>query len=82
MKLYIVILAANFVTSVITVVTAIKFPSWSFRLIGLVALCAFLLALHQFATGKYHAGALLFSAFSAGLITVRVLANFWTSLRR
>jgi hypothetical protein len=81
MTLFTVILAANFVTMIVTVIAAIKFPLWSYRLIGFVALCAFLFALHQFVTGQYHHGVLLFSALSAGLITVRVLANFWTSRR-
>jgi hypothetical protein len=82
MNLHIVILGTNFATLVITVIAAIKVPAWSYRLIGLVALCAFLFALHQFMTRQYHPGALLFSALSAGLITVRVLANFWRSRRR
>jgi hypothetical protein len=82
MNLYIVILGSTFVTLVVTIIAAIKFPSWSYRLIGLVALCAFLFAVHQFMTRQYHPGALLFSAVSAGLITVRVLANFWRSHRR
>ena len=79
MTLFPIILAANFLTLIVTVIAAIKFPSWSYRLIGLVALCGFLFALHQFVTGQYHSGVLLFSALSAGLITVRVLANFWAS---
>jgi hypothetical protein len=79
--LFPVILGANIVTLIVTVIAAIKFPSWSYRLIGLVALCPFLFALDQYVTGQYHPGVLLFSALSAGLITVRVLTNFWPSRR-
>jgi hypothetical protein len=81
MSLFPVILAANFVTFLATVIAAIRFPTWSYRLIGVVALCAFLLALHQFVTGQYHPAALLFTALSAGLITLRVMASCWRSRR-
>jgi predicted ferric reductase len=79
MTLFPIILAANFMTLVMTVIAAIKYPTWSYRLIGLVALCTFLFALHQFLTGQYQGLALLLSALSVFLITVRVLVNFWKS---
>ena len=81
MTLFPVILAANFMTLIMTVVAAIKHPTWSYRLIGLAALCTFVFALHQFLTGQYQRIALLLSALSVVLITVRVLVNFWKSRR-
>ena len=36
--LIILILVANLLTLVVTIIAAIKFPSWSYQLIGLVAL--------------------------------------------
>jgi hypothetical protein len=68
-------------TLVMTVIAAIKYPTWSYRLIGLVALCTFLFALHQFLTEQYQGLALLLSALSVVLISARVLVNFWKSRR-
>ncbi len=81
MTLFPVIFAAKLRDLLATVIVAIRFPTWSYRLIGVVALCALLVALHQFVTGQYHPAALLFTALSAGLITLRVMANYWRSRR-
>jgi len=75
MKLIILILAANFLTLVLTIIAAIKFPSWSYKLIGLVALGAFLSALYQFQAGIYHPATLILTALLNGLMTMRVLVN-------
>ena len=82
MTLFPIILAANLITLVTTVIAAIKYPTWSYRVIALVALCTFLFALHQFLTGQDQIVALLLSALSVVLITVRVLVNFWKSRPR
>ena len=82
MILFVAILGASLVTLAIAVTAAIKFPTWSYRLIGLVSLLAFLFALHQFTTRDYSRGALFFSGLSAGLITLRVIVNYWRSRRR
>ena len=81
MKLLPVILAANFVTLVITIIAAIKFASWSYRLIALVALAAFLSALYQFQTGNFQPATLVLTALLVLLIIVRAFAN-WSSLGR
>ncbi len=77
MKLFPLILASNFITLVITIIAAIKFRSWSYRLIGLAALAAFLFALCQFQTENYHPATLVFTAIVVWLIAVRVFVNFW-----
>ena len=81
MKLLPVILAANFVTLVITIIAAIKFTSWSYRLIALVAIAAFLSALYQFLTEGYQPATLLLTALLVLLIILRAFAN-WSSLGR
>lgn len=81
MKLLPVILAANFVTLVITIIAAIKFASWSYRLIALVALAAFLSALYQFQTGCYQPTTLVLTAVLVLLIIVCAFDN-WSSLGR
>lgn len=73
--LFLVILLANSATLLLIVIAAIKFPSWSYRLIGIVSLAAFLLSVHQCATEKYQPATLVLSALSSGLITLRVAAN-------
>ena len=82
MKLLPVILAANFVTLVITIIAAIKFASWSYRLIALVALAAFLSALYQFQTGSYQPATLALTALLVLLIIVRAFANLSSLGRR
>jgi hypothetical protein len=62
MRVFLVILLANSLTLVITIVAAIKRPILSFKLIGGVALCATLFALHQVVTGQGNPFALLFTA--------------------
>jgi hypothetical protein len=69
------ILAANFLTLVLTIIAAIKFPSWSYQLIGLVALGAFLFALYQFQAGIYHPATFILTTFLNGLLAMRVLVN-------
>lgn len=81
MKLLPVILAANFATLVITIIAAIKFTSWSYRLIALVALAAFLSALYQFQTGNYQPATLVLTALLVLLIIVRAFAN-WSNVGR
>jgi len=76
-QLFGIVLMANLVTLLITVVAAIKYPSWSYRLIGIVALGAFLYALHQAMTGQYHPGALLLTGLSSLLIACQVIVNWW-----
>ena len=61
-SLFVVILLANSLTLVITIVAAIKRPILSFMLIGLVALCATLFALHQVVTAQGNPFALMFTA--------------------
>jgi hypothetical protein len=75
MKLIVVILAANLLTLVLTIIAAIKVPSWSYQLIGLVALGAFLFALYQFQAGIYHPVTLILTALLNGLMTMRLLVN-------
>jgi len=58
MKRIILILAAN----LLTIIAAIKFPSWSYQLIGLVARGAFLFALYQFQARIYHPATLILTA--------------------
>jgi hypothetical protein len=75
MKVIILILAANLLTLVLTIIAAIKSPSWSYQLIGLVALGAFLLALYQFQSGIYHPATLILTALLNGLMAMRVIVN-------
>jgi hypothetical protein len=74
--LFLLILVANSVTLLITVIAAVRFPSWSYRFLGIVSLVAALFALHQVVTGRYHPATLIFSALSSGLITLRVATNW------
>lgn len=75
MNLFPLILAANFITLVITIVAAIKFRSWIYQFIGLTALTAFLFSLYQFQTRGSHPATPLFTILVVLLITVRVLIN-------
>jgi hypothetical protein len=75
MNLIILIMAANFLTLVLTIIAAIKFPSWSYQFIGLVALGAFLFALYQFKAGSYHPATLILTTLLNGLMAMRVLVN-------
>ena len=56
---FVVILLANSLTLVITIVAAIKRPRLSYMLIGAVALCASFFALQQVVTGQGNPFALL-----------------------
>ena len=82
MELLPVILLANFVAMVITIIAAIKCASWSYRLIALVALVAFLFALYQFQAGSYQPASLVLSALLNFLIIIRVFANRRSFRRR
>jgi uncharacterized membrane protein len=75
MNLFPVILAANFLTLVVVIVAAIKFATWSYRVIALVALAAFLFALYQFQTGTYQLATLILTALLDGLIAARIFIN-------
>jgi hypothetical protein len=75
MNLFEVILAASFVTLILVIVAAIKFATWSYRVIALVALAAFFFALYQFQTGLYHPATLILTVFLNGLIVVRIFLN-------
>jgi len=75
MKLILLILAANFLALILTIIAAIKFPSWSYKLIGLVALGAFLFALYQFQAGIYHPATFILTNLLNGLLVMRVLVN-------
>ena len=81
MDLFPVILAANFVTLIVVIVAAIKFASWSYRLIALVALAAFLFALYQFQSGIYQPGALMIATVLDVLIALRIVLN-WRRFKR
>ena len=81
MDLFPVILAANFVTLIVVIVAAIKFASWSYRVIAFVALAAFLFALYQFQTGVYQPAALMFGTILNFVIALRVFLN-WRKFRR
>ena len=71
MTIFIMILVANSVTLLITVIAAIRSPSWSYRLLLVVSLVSTLFALHQFVTGRYHLATLIVSALLLGLLTLR-----------
>jgi hypothetical protein len=62
MTIFVIILLANSLTLVITIVAAIKRPILSYMLIGVVALCATLFALRQVLTGHGNPFTLLFTA--------------------
>lgn len=59
---FVVILLANSLTLVITIVAAIKRPTLSYMLIGAVSLCATLFALHQVVTVQGNPFALMFTS--------------------
>ena len=79
MTLLLMILVANLVTLLITVIAAIRFPSWSYRFLVVVSLVSTLFSLHQFVTGKYHLATLILSALLLGLLTLRGATN-WRKL--
>jgi hypothetical protein len=62
MTVFVVILLANSLTLVITIVAAIRRPILSYKLIAVVALCATLFALHPVVTGHGNPFALMFTA--------------------
>ena len=76
MALFVMILVANLFTLLMTVIAAIRFPSWSYRLLGMVSLVAALFAFHQLVTGRYHPATLIVSALLSGLIILRVAMNW------
>ena len=52
MTLFGLSLVANTITLVVAIAAAIMHPTPGYRLIGVVAICAFIAATHQFATGE------------------------------
>ena len=76
MKLLLIILAANLLTLVITIMAAIKSALWSYRSIALAALAACLFSLYQVQTGTIQPLSLLFTTIVIALVTFRVFANW------
>ena len=78
LTLFRVILLANAVTMIIIIIAAIKRPTWRYRVIGVVAVCAFIAALHQVLTAQFTLTALALTALVVLLIAIRVLLNLGT----
>lgn len=81
MDMFPVILAANFVTLIVVIFAAIKFATWSYHVIALVALAAFLFALYQFQTGVYQPAALMIATILDFLLALRIVLN-WRRFKR
>lgn len=75
MSLLWVILLANAMTMFITIAAAIKRPLLSYRIIGMVALCAFIAALHQAITAQFTPLGTLLTALLLLLIIIRAALN-------
>src|SRR5229473_2454421 len=71
MTIFLMILVANSVTLLITVIAAIRSHSWSYRLLVAASLVSTLFALRQFVTARYHLATLIVSALLLGLLTLR-----------
>jgi hypothetical protein len=75
MSLLWVILLADTMTMVITIAAAIKRPILSYRVIGVVAICAFIAALHQVVTAQFTPLSSLVTALLVLLIIIRAILN-------
>jgi len=70
-----VILIANTMTLLITITSAIRKPTWSYRVIAVLGISAFTLALHQLVTGRLNPLTLLFTALLVLILWFRVMMN-------
>ncbi len=73
--LFWVTLLANAATMIVVIIAAIRRPTWNYRLIGVVAVCAFVAALHQVATAQFTLPALLLTTVLVLSIIIRVMLN-------
>ncbi len=76
------ILVANLVAAAVTILAAVRRRVWSYRLIGLLAVCASIFALDQVIAGRWSPLALPFTTLLVVLIVCRIVFNLWTSIRK
>lgn len=75
MMLFWLMLIANSIALIVSIFSAIITPTLSYRIIGVVALCAFLGALHQVVTARSNPPALLFNLALVVLMRHRMMVN-------
>jgi hypothetical protein len=75
LTLFWVTLLTNAVTMIVTIIAASRRPTWGYRVIGVVAVCAFIAALHQVITAEFTLPALLLTGLLVLVIIVRVMLN-------
>jgi hypothetical protein len=75
-------LIANGLTMIIVIIAAIRRPTWRYRVLGLVALCAFMATLHQVVTARFTVTALLLTTLLVIFITVCAVQNVLTLRKR
>lgn len=71
-------LLANAATMIIVIIAAIRRPIWRNRVIGLVAVCAFIATLHQVLTARFTLPALILTALLVVVIMVCAVQNLLT----
>ena len=70
-----VTLLANALTMIIVIIAAIRQPTWRYRVLGLVAVCAFIATLHQVVTARFTFAASLLTTLLVIFITVCAVQN-------
>jgi hypothetical protein len=75
-------LLANAASMIIVIGAAIRRPIWRYRIIGLIAICAFIAALHQVLSAQFTLPALALTILLVIAITVCALQNLYTLRKR
>ena len=75
MTLFVLILLMNTVAMLLSIAAAVRMPSWSYKLTGVVAVGAFIFALHQVQTNQGTWLTLLFASLLNAIIVYRFVTH-------
>lgn len=82
LTLFWVTLLTNAVTMIVTIIAAIRRPTWGYRVIGMVAVCAFIAALHQVLMAQFTLPALVLNSLLVIVIMICAVQNLLTLRKR